>query len=388
MKNKSKLIVISAVNQIDGGTLRILDDFLDYLNLRDKQNSDRYIALVHRDLQESFEHKYKNISFIGYSWPKRSWLLRLIFENLFCYFIAKKLSVSHWISLHDLTPKLPKSVVSCVYCHNPSPFHKINFIDFLDIKFVLFVCFYKYVYKLNIHRNKFVVVQQKWLKDFFEKSFHVERVYVVPPDNKNKAKKTHVALKKVKTEAFEEKKVTFIYPCVPRTYKNIELIIQAFNEIKKEMVVTVCYEVILTVDKNENLYAKYLHRLSNYNNHIKFVGRLKQEQVLKYYRENAILVFPSRLETWGLPLSEAKEEGTRILAANLQFVHETLNGYANVDFFEVEDYTSLKDLIVEFLRSYDVDDDSDARRVEKQETTVTENSADRWQEQILNYLNT
>ncbi len=45
------------------------------------------------------------------------------------------------------------------------------------------------------------------------------------------------------------------------------------------------------------------------------------------YNISDIVCFPSRLETWGLPLSEAKERGKWVLASDFPFTRETLGSY-------------------------------------------------------------
>ena len=53
------------------------------------------------------------------------------------------------------------------------------------------------------------------------------------------------------------------------------------------------------------------------------------------------LIFPSRMETWGLPISEAKDYGLPILVSDLPFAHETVGNYDKVKFFDCLDARSL-----------------------------------------------
>ena len=52
------------------------------------------------------------------------------------------------------------------------------------------------------------------------------------------------------------------------------------------------------------------------------------------YEDSDILLFPSRLETWGLPLSEAKLYGLGILASSTPFSKEAIGNYKRVSFIE------------------------------------------------------
>jgi len=60
----------------------------------------------------------------------------------------------------------------------------------------------------------------------------------------------------------------------------------------------------------------------------------------------SILVFPSYVESFGLPLLEAKLTGTYIIASDTPFCREILNGYDNVEFFEEMDYKKLGEQIL------------------------------------------
>ena len=80
-----------------------------------------------------------------------------------------------------------------------------------------------------------------------------------------------------------------------------------------------------------------------------FIGKLTREQVFGYYQAMDCLLFPSKLETWGLPLSEAKGFDKPILAANLPYAKETVGNYEKVSFFDVENPNELTLLMSEFV---------------------------------------
>ena len=57
-----------------------------------------------------------------------------------------------------------------------------------------------------------------------------------------------------------------------------------------------------------------------------------REQMAQRYSES-ILLFPSYLETVGLPLLEAKQYGAPIIASDCAYAHETVGEYENVSYF-------------------------------------------------------
>ncbi len=75
-------------------------------------------------------------------------------------------------------------------------------------------------------------------------------------------------------------------------------------------------------------------RIINSSNYpVKFVGRLNQNEMVNMYKQS-ILIFPSYIETIGLPLIEAKTLGRQIVAADCEYAHEALGDYDNVVYFD------------------------------------------------------
>ena len=46
------------------------------------------------------------------------------------------------------------------------------------------------------------------------------------------------------------------------------------------------------------------------------------------------MIFPSKLETWGLPISEFKQFDKPIIVSDLPYAKETVNSYDKVSFFD------------------------------------------------------
>jgi len=60
-------------------------------------------------------------------------------------------------------------------------------------------------------------------------------------------------------------------------------------------------------------------------------------------------VFPSLLETWGLPISEAKEYAKPIILADLPYAHETLGSYNCARFFNPYSVTDLVNIFEDII---------------------------------------
>ena len=55
------------------------------------------------------------------------------------------------------------------------------------------------------------------------------------------------------------------------------------------------------------------------------------------------MVFPSKIETWGLPISEFAQFERPMLLADLPYAHETAAGSAETSFFNIYDANDLKE---------------------------------------------
>ena len=74
-------------------------------------------------------------------------------------------------------------------------------------------------------------------------------------------------------------------------------------------------------------------------------GVIPFEYVCAMYRQCDALVFPSYIETFGLPLLEAALVGMPIIAADLPYAHEVLDGYEGVKFVPYDQPQMWKDAI-------------------------------------------
>ena len=80
-----------------------------------------------------------------------------------------------------------------------------------------------------------------------------------------------------------------------------------------------------------------------------FVGDLSFDQVLQYYKSCDLIVFPSYLETYGLPLVEAAKFGKKILVADLDYAREVLAGYDGARYLPIHSPKAWSDAIHRFI---------------------------------------
>ncbi len=324
VNTEKQTIVISAVNLNEGGPLSIMKDAVNAF-ITHFTSAYKLVLLIHnKNLLENIEAN-DNVEIYEYAYPKKAWLLRVWFEYVHVYFISKKIKPFLWFSLHDMSPNV-HSTYKAVYCQNPSPFYKIsNWEKRLDTSFYLFNKFYKYLYKINIHKNDFVIVQQNWIREEFKKIYKLphEKVVVAYPSSN--------AIDNFKKVNKSKQETVFFYPAFPRVFKNHLVLLRAADILFQQGIKN--FKVIITIDGTENLYAQLLFNKFSHLPCIEFAGLISSEKMNEFYQQADCLVFPSKLETWGLPISEAKQINLPILAANLEYARETTGNYNKVLFF-------------------------------------------------------
>jgi len=321
-----KTIVISAVNLNRGGTLTILRDCLAYLSALATDGGYRIVAMVYkRELAD-----YPNIEYIETQWPKKRWINRLWYE----YVSLKKVSgeigeIDLWLSLHDTTPNVTARR-QAVYCHNSYPFYKWSWREcFMAPKIVLFALFSKLIYRIGIHKNSYVIVQQQWLKDAFKRMFALSKEQIILALPNKKPDATYF-------ETVTERKAavySFIYAATADSHKNFELICRA-AEILERKEGQVNFKVYITFVGNENTYAKWIYDQWGTLKTLSFIGFQSRQSLYTYYAQSDCLLFPSKVETWGLPITEFAAFGKPMLLADLPYAHETAAGLQQVAFFD------------------------------------------------------
>lgn len=315
-----KTIVLSGINLIEGGPLTIYKECLKYLQENFLEEY-RIIALVH-DKSLFLEYKEK-IEFIEFNDSKKSYLKRLYYEYIFFKKLSKKLKPYLWLSLHDMTPNVVANK-RVVYCHNPMMFYKMTKEERKkSFKLFLFSKFYKYIYKINIKKNNYVIVQQNWIRKEFKKAFGIENIIVAHPE---------VNLEALKIDKnIEVEKNSFIYPSFPRVFKNFEVICKASEILENKNIKN--FKVYLTIDGSENIYSKEIVEKYKKQECVKFIGLQSRKNLMNYYNKTETVIFSSKIETWGLPVTEAKAFKKKLILADLPYAHETLGNYEDVFFF-------------------------------------------------------
>lgn len=329
---KRKHLVISAVNLVEGGTLTVLRDCLASAR-RDLSADWDITAIVHKSDLIGIE----GINYIERPEIKKSWFRRILFEYVESKKIAEDINPDYWLAMHDMSPRVG-NVRQSVYCHNAMCFYSMSWKEmFYEPKLILFSWLYGLFYRINIHSNECVIVQQEWVRNEFFAKFNLNRIVVAHPLHENKS---NVLLKK--------SGVRFFYPSFPRAFKNFETLLSAWEIIEKTDALDL--HLTVTLNGNENRYSRHLVKKFQHLQSVDFVGIIPKSEMQEKYKNVDCVIFPSLLETWGLPLSEAKEHGLAIIAADLPYAHEAIGSYDAASFYSAKNANELAEKIIAFSK--------------------------------------
>ena len=332
--------VLSAGNLRKGGTLTILRPCLSFLSEWAPKAGYEVVALVHR---RELAY-YPSIQYIELPWAADSWLKRLWCEYHTMGKISQELGegTELWLSLHDTTPRV-KALRQAVYCQTSFPFMKWRLRDFsFDPKIPLFTMLTKFAYRIGIHRNRYLVVQQRWLREGFSRMFGINeaKFIVAPPPRKSSPPQQAEG----QTTQGEAKPFTFLFASTPDVHKNFELLASA-SQILENKLGKGTFETIFTLSGEENKYARWLRENWGGVASLRFAGFQAPTDLQALYARTDCLVFPSRVETWGLPISEFMPYDRPMLLANQPYAHETSAGAGQVAYFDTDNAEALASMM-------------------------------------------
>ncbi|MGB4408170.1 MAG: glycosyltransferase [Sphaerochaeta sp.] len=320
-------IMVFDVAAESGGAISVLFEF--YAEFKLDQKNEYIFILSLPELKGT-----SNIKVLRFPWIKKSWGHRLYFDHFIAPKLIKAYEVDKVLSLQNMIVPRTK-VYQSVFVHNALPFSEYRF----SLKDDKLLWFYQNIIGKNIMKSikkaNHVIVQTNWMKKKL-----IEQLYIDAEKIEIKQSKIDIGIK----EQFRETKdslSTFFFPASGVIFKNHKVIVDACLKLKEDGIGIKDYKVIFTVSGDENQYIAELYNLAKSNNlPIEFAGSMHRDKVFQLYSKS-VLVFPSYIETVGLPLVEARMHNTPMLVADCQYSKEITDGKDNISYFDPLDSSEL-----------------------------------------------
>ena len=214
----------------------------------------------------------------------------------------------------NLPPLWAKSKHVVVYVQNRYLIENISLSSF-SLWIQIRINLERWWLKTRAHRVTYFIVQTKSMSKLLQlRLWRVPGIFlftVLPKVVKNKSDLT---LKNI---------YDYVYIASSEPHKNHRHLIEAWKIMAKHGIFpTLC----LTIDKdNEPALFRWIDaRRQKYDLKIEMVGKLNSSEVNDLYNRSSALVYPSLVESLGLPLLEAAVSGILIIASDLDFVHDII----------------------------------------------------------------
>lgn len=308
-----KRILVVDVAAHEGGALSILQQ---YFTAAAADTGNRYLFCVSLPTLAG----NANVEVQRFPWVKKSWLHRLWFDHVTIQKVLRRFGADEILSLQNILVSrthLPQTL----YLHQPLPFCGIRFSLRQNPKFWVYQHLIGRRILRSVRRADRVIVQTQWMKQAA-----CEKAGVTGDTIVIEAPGTAVQPAGRFDPAGWER--LFFFPASPYAYKNHTAILEAMLLLRREGLDDFQVRFTLTpgqlslTPEQEGLRGQLL-----------LEGALPPDKVMEEYTR-AVLLFPSYIETYGLPLLEARATGAPILASDCPFSHEILDGYDKAAFFD------------------------------------------------------
>lgn len=325
-------ILVYDVAAQDGGAATILEKYYHQLT-EDQENEYIFVLSLLR-----FPEK-ENARMINLEWVKRSWFHRLFCDHIYMPRLVKKLGTDLVFSLQNM---------GIPHCKTPQKIYLHNVIPFTNYRFSFGKERFLWVYQniigrmicRSLKKAQSVIVQTQWMKDAVAEQCGIDR-------DRIQVERVESAIIGEGTYAATEP-VTFFYPAMPVAFKNHRTIVEACKILKGKGIEN--YRVWFTFTEHENTITEEVAAAAQENGlPIEMIGKQDHRQMVDRYCQS-VLLFPSYLETVGLPLLEVQQFGSPIIAADCAYARETVGTYDKVSFFSATNSGALAECMERWIK--------------------------------------
>lgn len=322
-----------------GGGITIYKQFLSHLPEYIGQN--KYWIFVNSVL---LQVAIEGVTYI--SLPLQSKTKRTLFEGKLLKAEVAKLGVKPdvVISLQNNGYKCFNDCKQIVYFHQSLPLYPGFYNPFKRSERYLFN--YKHIFPRLVKRtwvkNTQFVVQTPVVKKRFVSYFRIseENVFVCFPDIEK------IDASQGEIHDWGDKCFHFLCVSACAKYQNGITLIKALELLYKknpDLASKIRIHITIAPHRAPIMY-KLVQKYGIGDNFI-FEGVIKHDLLMNYYKSISALLFPSSIETVGLPLLEATAFGKPIIVADVDYARYVLNGYEGATYSNIEDYNAWTEAI-------------------------------------------
>lgn len=276
-----------------------------------------------------------NVEVSRHPWVKSSWLHRLVFDMVRGPKLVRDFCPDSVVSLQNTT--LPRvRTPQTVFFHNvtPRPISDVQFSAISDPGMWVRQNVIGALSLRSLRRAARIVVQAEWIAERLAARCGISRSLIEvrsPLDQLPAVMPAETLRGRPRPEGAGP--VRFVYPASAASYKNHARLLEACELLKDSGETRWSLALTLSGDETKEL-AALASRANARGLPVDWLGWLEPEILELQYGATDVLVFPSLLETVGLPLVEAREHGLAIIASARDYAREATRGASQLGFFD------------------------------------------------------
>jgi glycosyltransferase involved in cell wall biosynthesis len=336
------MIVVNATALRFGGALTILSQFINSI----ENDENKYLVFIHPSLE--FDKVSDNITLIKLD--KTSFVSRILWDSVGLDKYLKKNSITAdlIISLQNTSIRTTQPCKHLIYLHQAIPFsdYKWNIFKKSDFNFIIYKYFYAFFIFKYVTQETHFIVQATWLKNtLIDRGIKADKICIARPEL------NLLPNKSVKPDVFDNDCYSVFYPASSHDYKNHIELVKAVFYMKQHALDYKNIIFYFTFDLVKSMSLYKLICLYDLKDNFCFLGELSFDEVVGYYQSVNLVVFPSRLETFGLPLIEAATLGKAVVAIDLPYARDALNGYHGASYCKFNDSENWAKTILSLIQN-------------------------------------
>ena len=311
------MILIDAVYINSFGGKTILELFVTKIL---KLNVEYYFLLDNR-LKSKLARNIKTDNFI---------LIDATHSNRKSFYLKNIDRFSSILCLANIPPPIQTSIKTTIFFHNSlllNPLsHPISFKSRV-------INFFKFNYIKFYNQNDYNwIVQTELINKLLQENLNINsnNIFIYP-------------IIKEESKPFSGKKGinNFVYVSSEVSHKNHERLLKSFIEAANKTHRKITLH--LTLNKEVLAEKRYPKNLK-----VIFRGTLSRDSVNELYNSCEFAIYPSLVESFGLPLIEAANYGCKVIASDLPYVHEIIKPSLTFDPYSIK---SMADAILKAIET-------------------------------------
>lgn len=316
-------ILVNSIALSNRGSYTLVNSFINELtNEQDVLKKKNIKIFFITRLEEFKKYENENLKIIIF---KGNLFKRFFTESDFLKSLCLDNNIHSYFSMQNIG-NLKIDIPQYVLLHQGLIFEKPN-LKLIEIKNIIkYQLLMKKIIKYQIKKNKITkfFVQTEWMKKESENEFGIDSIIIRPEVKKNwkvssKENDKILILKKHKIKLDSETKILF-YPTNKEKYKKNEVLIKAVERIWKDKDIKNKVHLIITIDGESN-------------DCVTFANNIPYEKIGGYYNCSDALIFPSKIESLGLPILEAQIFNLDLLLSSSKYSKELVKKETNALFF-------------------------------------------------------